>query len=222
MVEAAFFCFCNKGIEATSIIDIAREAEVGEATVYRYFSNKENLALECGKRFWFMACDFMEVWIYGSEYAVRNGMEQLEGLVRGAFGFYQEYRQAFRMLHNLDTYLLSHHVTAEQLGEYFQAADGLRPVLCNAIEKGKSDGSISSNMNTGDVYEAVTTGVLSLMEKTAVAGALLTPDRTAELDRKLLLFLEILIAGLKVSYGTGDKNKGGTGAGERRSRNCGL
>ena len=51
MIDVAFICFSEKGMEATSISDIAKEAAFGEATVYRYFSNKETLVLECGKKF---------------------------------------------------------------------------------------------------------------------------------------------------------------------------
>ncbi len=38
--------FIEKGIEQTTFIDIARRAGVGEATVYRHFLNKSNIAMD--------------------------------------------------------------------------------------------------------------------------------------------------------------------------------
>lgn len=201
MLEAAFACFGRKGMEAASIADIAREAEFGEATVYRYFSNKETLALECGKRFWAMAYKFIEEWSGTAEYQSQSGMEQVEGLIRRAFEFYRENREGFRLIHNLDGFLLSHKVGQEQLLEYEQTVDGLRPCLCDAMEKGKRDGSIRNSAKVPQLYYAVTTGIMSVMQKQAAAGTLLSSDRIVDSDEKLELFLELLIAGLKAAYG---------------------
>ena len=204
MVEAAFFCFCSKGIEAVSIADVAREAELGEATVYRYFTNKETLALACGKRFWIMALEFVEVWTKAPDFANKNGMEQLEALIWGAYGFYQQHREAFCMIHNLDGFLVSHELPSGQMAEYKKAMNGLRPYICSAIERGKNDGSIQADTKTLELYHAVTTGVLSFMEKLAVASVLKTTDWlsvSVDLDRKLSLLLELLIVGVKASYG---------------------
>lgn len=201
MIEAAFSCFCGKGMETTSIADVAREAEVGEATVYRYFSNKETLALACGKRFWAMAYDFIEAWSEPAEFQCKSGMEQVEELIRGAFAFYREHRDGFRLIHNLDGFLLSHRVERQQLSEYEEAVDSLRPCLCQAMEKGKQDGSIVGDPKVQELYYAVTTGIFSLMQKQAAAGNLLSSDRIVDSDKKLELFLELLIAGLKSTYG---------------------
>lgn len=201
MIEAAFSCFSSKGMEAATIADIAAEAEFGEATVYRYFSNKETIALECGEWFWTMVYDFMEEWSGTLEFQMQCGLDQVESLIRRAFIFYREHRDGFRMIHNLDGFLLSHKVNPEGLLEYERAVDGMRPCLCDAIEKGKRDGSISGSMETQELYYVVTTGIMSVMQKQAAAGNLLSSDRIVDSDRKLELFLELLIAGIKSTYG---------------------
>ncbi len=197
MLDAAFACFGRKGIEAASMADIAREAGFGEATVYRYFSNKETLALKCGIRFWDMACGFMKEWSETPEFQAQSGLEQVEGLIGRAFAFYRENREGFCLIHNLDGFLLSHKVGQEQLSEYERAVDSLRPLLCNALEKGKQDGSIRSGVPVPQLYYAMTTGIMSVMQKQAAAGSLLASDRIVDPDEKLELFLELVTAGVK-------------------------
>jgi AcrR family transcriptional regulator len=41
ILAAARICFENQGVEATSLEDIAREAQISRRTVYRYFENKQ-------------------------------------------------------------------------------------------------------------------------------------------------------------------------------------
>lgn len=201
MVDAAFSVFCRKGIAAASIADVAKEAEFGEATVYRHFANKENLVLACGKKFWQMVYEFMREQISEPDFAAKSGMEQVEYLIRRAYLFYQEYTEAFQLIHDLDGFLLSHKLEQEQLAEYEQAVDSVRPCLCDSIEKGKADGSIGSGADTLVLYYAMTNGIFSLMQKQAAAGSLLSSDLAVEQEEKLAQFLELLIAGLKYSYG---------------------
>lgn len=206
MVRAAFDCFCRRGIAAASIADIAREAEFGEATLYRYFNNKETLVLECGMQFWERVRDFMEEERRAPDFEEKSGMEQVEALIGRAHVFYRENTAAFRLIHDLDGMLLSGKVKKEQLFCYEQAVDSVRPILCDAIEKGKKDGSIADDADTLVLYYALTNGIFSLMQKQAAAGSLLRSDGAVEQERKLTQFLELLTGGLKYVYGKDGKS----------------
>lgn len=201
MVCAAFDCFCKKGIAGTSIADIAREAELGEATVYRYFTNKETLALACGELFWRMVSDFMEQETHAPDFSEKSGMEQVEALIGRAHDFYRDNTAAFLLIHDLDGILLSGKVEREQMHGYERAVDGVRPILCDAIEKGKADGSIAAEADTQVLYYALTNGIFSLMQKLAAAGNLLKSDESVGQEAKLSKFLELLTAGVRAVYG---------------------
>lgn len=204
MIDAAFSIFCEKGIEVTSIVDIAREANVGEATVYRYFSNKENLALECGKQFWSTVREYYDQVTTREHFQKENGMGRVEILLRCAYPFYEEHWKKFRLIQELDGFILSHKVETKMLEAYEIAVDSLRPYLCDALERGKTDGSIVENADTISLYYAMTNGIFSLMQKQATAGTLLSSDRIVEQKKKIILFLELVIAGFRASYGKGE------------------
>lgn len=124
-------------------------------------------------------------------------MEQVEELMGGALAFYERETESFRLIHNLDGFLLSHKVDEAKLQEYSQAVDSLRPYLWDALEKGKADGSIQRREDTTELYYALTNGIFGMMQKQAAAGELLETDRTVDGIKKTRLLAELLVAGLK-------------------------
>lgn len=197
MITAATTCFSRHGIENTSITDIAREAGFGEATIYRYFSTKENLALECGISFWHQAWDFFQNKVCMDGYAQKNGMQQIEVLMRGALEFYQEKQDIFRFIYNLDSALLSNCTNDETKLKYEQSVDSLRPFLLDALEKGKADKSLARPETALELYYTLTNGIFSMMQKQSAAPELLETDKLVDKIRKTELLVELLISALR-------------------------
>jgi len=197
MVQAAFSCFSRQGIENTSIADIAKNAEFGEATLYRYFSNKETLALECGILFWTQAGEYFDEMSEMEDFREKDGFGQVEALALGAMDIFNQDRDGFCLIHNLDRYLLSHKIEDRKMAEYEKTVDSLKPYLCNALEKGKADGSIGRREDTEELYYALANGIFSMMQKQAAAGQILASDLAVAEEKKLGLFLKILLAGLR-------------------------
>jgi AcrR family transcriptional regulator len=50
ILQAAQTLFLSSGLEKTSMIDIARQAEITRATLYRYFANRDVIAVEVQMR----------------------------------------------------------------------------------------------------------------------------------------------------------------------------
>jgi len=49
IVEAAYACFCRQGLQKTTIVDIAKAANVSRSTVYEYFSDKGAVLEACAE-----------------------------------------------------------------------------------------------------------------------------------------------------------------------------
>ncbi|KHO21196.1 TetR/AcrR family transcriptional regulator [Mycolicibacterium setense] len=49
IISAAFACFRTRGLAKTTIVDIARAAEVSRSTVYEYFKDKETVVEACAE-----------------------------------------------------------------------------------------------------------------------------------------------------------------------------
>lgn len=49
IIEAAFACFGRQGLNKTSVVDIARAADVSRSTVYEYFRDKADIVEACAE-----------------------------------------------------------------------------------------------------------------------------------------------------------------------------
>lgn len=49
IISAAFACFRTRGLAKTTMVDIAREADVSRSTVYEYFKDKETVVEACAE-----------------------------------------------------------------------------------------------------------------------------------------------------------------------------
>ena len=49
IISAAFACFRNFGLHKTTIVDIARAADVSRSTFYEYFRDKETIVEACAE-----------------------------------------------------------------------------------------------------------------------------------------------------------------------------
>lgn len=49
IISAAFACFRTRGLAKTTIVDIARAADVSRSTVYEYFKDKETIVAACAE-----------------------------------------------------------------------------------------------------------------------------------------------------------------------------
>lgn len=197
IIDCAFACFCDKGIEKAALADIAAAAKVGEATLYRYFSTKENLAMDCGIRFWSEIFESYEELVSTEEYQSKTGLAQIEALLELSAGIYEEQESSLKFLHNLDVYMASHKMNEEKMQEYAILVDRAKPFLCDAIEKGKKDQTVTCKADTQEIYYTLTHTVLSLMQKLAGVGQLLAGDSAVTAKRRIQLLLQLLLKGLK-------------------------
>lgn len=197
LVERAIACFCEKGIGATAMADIAKASGYGEATLYRYFSNKENLIMECGIHFWKMAGEEYEALAGEEAYRKKRGLEQVEALLLLTQEIFENHRSMFQFLLELDGYLAAHQVGSGLLCEYEAQVDRAKPLLCEAIEKGKRDGTIQCAADTQEIYYTLTHTVLSLLQKMAGFGELLSGDSLVDERRRMQLLRRLLLAGLR-------------------------
>lgn len=197
LIESALRCFGEKGIEKTALSDIALCAQTGEATLYRYFVNKENLALECGVYFWELAASYYEELAVQKEYQQKSGIQQVEALLLTTEQIFEEHREKMKFLHDLDVFMVSHKVEAKKQVEYEKQVESLMPLLCDAIEKGKGDGTVAIRADTWELYYTLTHTVLSLLQKLAGMGHILPGDERVDEKRRIALLRQMLLEGLK-------------------------
>ena len=91
MVQAALSLFAERGLDGTSMRDIARAAGVQEAAIYRHFASKEALARELFLSAYIWHCKHVQEIVIGGE----PFKDKLCAMVRQEFSMAEHYPAAF-------------------------------------------------------------------------------------------------------------------------------
>jgi AcrR family transcriptional regulator len=91
IVRAATSLFAERGIDGTSMRDIAEAAGVREAAIYRHFAGKDDLAREIFLSWYGWYCEKIQDVVSGSA----NTLDKLREIVRHEFSAVTEHSEAF-------------------------------------------------------------------------------------------------------------------------------
>lgn len=204
ILQAALELFCRKGIEDTSVEEVAKAAGVGPATIYRYYETKAELAISAGIAYWQKVADKYVEALSGEKYGEMSGSGQLQCIIQ-IFGEIFEKEQLFlKFLQEFDIFVRRYQIAKERLAEYEEGILNLKSYVTDALEKGLSDKSLDFPNTVDDVYFSMMHMLLSLMQKLSYNGSILLSDE--QIDPAL----QVSIAGNLILRGLGgsDSKKG--------------
>lgn len=135
--------FMKKGIEHTSMNDIAKEAGYSKATLYVYFKNKEELVgvlvLESMQKLY----DYIQMALEQSECTKERYRKICQALVK----YQEEYPFYFKMvLETINIDFESTHFLPEEK-ETFLIGEQINGLLANFLENGITSGDIQSDID---------------------------------------------------------------------------
>lgn len=159
MIQTAFHLFCERGIENVPLSEIAKKAQVGENTLYRYFDNKETLVQEAFVKLWNTIMQNVEHIVENvPDYDSLNGYAQIEVWIKGFRQLYQADKDFVLFSFEAKLYLLRQNIKPDRFKQdtsmYF-----FRSSCLAALDKGKADGSIAITENSEDVFYAIWSAV---------------------------------------------------------------
>lgn len=198
VLRSAREVFLERGIDNTRITDIAERAEVGVASVYRYFTNKPEIALA-------VALDFLEEevtnltppmlsCIAGKNY---TGYEKAEKILLNFINIYEDHPEFLKFLEMFDNYVVKEAIPRESLQKYESDIVQLKPLLCDALEQGKHDGSVREDLDVLRFYMTITHSMLSLSQKLLLRGKVLEQDSAIDEDSQLHMLIEMALSYIK-------------------------
>jgi AcrR family transcriptional regulator len=143
ILETAEELFINKGIEQVTIGDIAAKSRLTRATIYKYFSKKEEMAGEIFKNVtkgW-VERDEREAWTPDG-----SGYEQIERFVISHFNYLFWNVQEARFIAEFN-YMYSKKLSVEAAMKLFsENLEGERLRLLACIRQGQADGLASAKV----------------------------------------------------------------------------
>ncbi len=158
-MEAARDLFIQKGIQGTTLGDIATEARVTRATIYQYFSSQSDIA-------WAILEENFEavketMWqpleINGT------GYERLAAFFASFLVYWAQHPEHFRFLAQFDTMYAGQQEVERLLGVTQRTFGGVPGHVVEVIHKGMEDGSLRSNLNPQLTAAAIINMVIAMM-----------------------------------------------------------
>lgn len=164
-VDTAAQLYLNIGISNAKMTDIAEKAQIGVASLYRYFGTKQLFTVKVGAYIWKTTMMKLKPLYTSAEYHTKTGYEQVAALLNIFHILLQEHRPFLRFLSEFDVFVIREHLGIGQLTEYESCSMNMLPVMTEAMKKGVEDGTIRPDVDANVFYDAITDSLLSMCEK---------------------------------------------------------
>lgn len=176
ILEAGKNLFIEKGLASANMKEVAESAKVSRATLYRYFSSKEDLALAIVFHYYrnIMLPHYQEL----IKQAKGNGFEKVKYLLELRVMAYKEIPDYFKFTGTVDHYF-NYHSNPEELAaemkEIFQK-DYTIYSLTDFLSEGMGDGSIRNDIDPVNTAKMLDQVMLSICQRIASRDQVLSHE----------------------------------------------
>ena len=189
LVDMATDLFMTRSINEVTIKDIAVSAQVGEATIYRYFGSKQNIVIQAAMKIQgIVSTDFFNLE------KGKNGFEKLSLFYKSYYDIFIKHPKFYKFLSEFDAF-----VSIEDdsiINPYETAIDAYKTFYMEAYELGLKDGSVKEQKNIEMFYFSTTRAILELAKKLAAKKAVLNQDTKIEKTSELQCLIDVILNAL--------------------------
>ena len=151
IIKAAQKTFIEKGLEEATMQDIANEASIGIATLFRYFPKKEKLLVA------------VIIKIIEGNISVFQAAEDLQGTciqkIEKIFDIYimfnKEKQERTKLIASFETYAAQHNEPLEDIDIYGTAFEKIKIIFSKIIDAGKKDSSIRPDIDIDETLNVM-------------------------------------------------------------------
>lgn len=191
IIEVATKLFLERGINEVTIKDIASEAEIGEATIYRHFIKKQNIVLAVALK--------LKEKVFEGYFDLskgKTGFEKVEIFYSSYLNVFKNSPEYFYFINEFDAYMCMEESIS--LDEYEKEIDSFKSQYINAYELGLKDQSIRKVDSIDTFYLATTHALLELCKKLSANRMLLKQDRNSKKASEIECLIKIILDSLKI------------------------
>ena len=189
IVDSAKKLFLSSSISEITIKDISTVSGLGEATVYRYFKNKENLVIAVSLS---IQQDILKVQFNENG----SGLKQIQNFFNLFRNIYVDNKNYFKFIAEFDTVYLKN-IKNKENKEYSLGLDAFYEIFMKAYELGLKDGSIKENNDIKLYYYTCTHSLLELCKKLASTESELKQDKEVSKVKEIEYLISLFISVLK-------------------------
>lgn len=182
----------KKGIEESKMTEIAKKADIGVASLYRYYETKFEIALEVANAYWDEVLDAVKkISFQGS------GYDHVKGLLEFYSGQEEKQRYFFRFLEDFDNFVVLEKIPMAKMIAYEKHIGNMIQVFQNAIIQGQKDGSIKSNLDPELVCGVINHTLTAMKQKQYLRAKVISKDSPERFQEEIRILIEIFLTYLK-------------------------
>ena len=190
IARKALGLFLTNSITNVKISDIAKEADVGEATVYRYFSTKQNLVLNSAL---ILASNLYSN--YFEHFKGNTGYEKIESFYNFYLEIYKNNNNYFKFLNEFDAFIIGNK-SKIKIEEYEEKLFMYKTFFINNYELGLEDGSVKKIDDIDIFYYGTTHALMELCKKLASADIVKFDEQISK-EKEIKTVIEVVLSYLK-------------------------
>ena len=190
IVDVANKLFLERGVRDVTIKDIANEAEIGEATIYRHFLKKQNIVLASALS--------LKEKVFEGYFDLskgKTGFEKVEIFYNSYLNIFKNSPEYFGFINEFDAYMcMEENVPME---EYEKEIDSFKEQYLDAYRLGVQDYSIKERDDIETFYFSTTHALLELCKKLSQNRDLLKQDKNDRKAAEIECLIKIILDSLR-------------------------
>ncbi len=190
IIESALNLFLEKSISEVTIKDIAQNIEVGEATIYRYFDNKENIIILCAEKLERLVFDE-----YFNLDKTKSGFDRIKDFYNNYLSIFVNHPTYYRFINEFDAFMLSKNNV--NLEDYATIIDSFKDIFLTAYDDGVKDNTINKINDIETTYYATSKALLELCKKESTGINIVRQDSLIDKKRLIEKLIDIILITFK-------------------------
>lgn len=189
LVDIATDLFMCRSIQDVTIKDIAISAQVGEATIYRYFGKKQTLVVQAAMK--------LQQAVNAESFKLnegKNGFEKIKIFYLSYLQIFDSHPDFFKFINDFDAYMAGEQ--GDEMDSYESVVGQYKTAYMKAYQEGLKDGSIKPQNNIEMFYYSTTHALLELCKKLSIKKAVLSQDNLVEKRTQIQCLVDIILSAL--------------------------
>lgn len=199
ILSSAFDLFSEKGIDFIAITDIAKKAEIGVASIYRYYETKDQIAINTAVWAWNERSTRLLPVISGEAFENKTGFEKLRTIFEVFNDLFEEDRAFLRFIYFFDSYVFRQDITKENFDDYEESIKFIQDKILDSIDKGIEDKTIKcpEGFTDRELYYTIMHSLFSMVQKLSLSENLLSMNAEVSAQKQIKLLKEMLLNSIK-------------------------
>lgn len=186
VIKASYKLFLEKKIESASIQEIADEAEIGVASVYRYFTNKGEMAVEAAILSWESGLNPLLEKILSEE------SSGVAALMNGYLDIFKENPDFFRYLEDFDNYVSKLETPPLAMERYEKMLMRQDEMINSILQKDVNNGTLRTDIDIMAYLNMAGQAVIAMAQKLVNRGNVVSHDEDYDPSELLKMLVETL------------------------------